>query len=308
MKDNIEQLLNRVEFGQTTETPKADYLDEDILFIESLERIPEVYESKLYANILCFCTKGNLEVDINATHYSVREGDTLVCPSGVTLSSILVSPDFKFTILALTDRIMRELLNMNLDVWNRAVYVRKEHVFRRNICNNEAIQHHKDMADHFLALLRNLMENRENPFRREMIHSLLTVALLGFCARLKEKEQDCEDTGKASTQAGSLFNRFMELLREEPMKHRPVYYYAERLYISPKHLTFVCNNVSGKSAAHFIQAAVVEDLIRMLKDFSLSVKEIAHRMGFENISFFGKYVKNHLGVSPNEYRRRLGKG
>ena len=31
-------------------------------------------------------------------------------------------------------------------------------------------------------------------------------------------------------------------------------------------------------------------------------------MGFENLSFFGKYVKKHLGVSPNNYRNQIGYG
>lgn len=305
MNANIEQLLNRVELSAEKSNVSPDYQDEDILFIESLERMPGVYESKLFANILCFCNRGNLEVDINASRYSVHEGEVLVCPSGVVVNSIMVSPDIKFTILALTDRIMRELLSTNLDVWNRAVYVRKEHIFRKEASSEEELQRHQNMVNHFLSLLRDLMSNRANPFRREMIHSLLTVALLGFCVRLKESEQ--ENEGNTGTQAAILFNRFMELLRQEPMKHRPVYYYADRLFISPKHLTFICNSVSGKSAAHFIHAAVVEDLTRMLKDSQLSVKEIAQHMGFENISFFGKYVKSHLGVSPNEYRRQLGK-
>jgi len=35
-----------------------------------------------------------------------------------------------------------------------------------------------------------------------------------------------------------------------------------------------------------------------LRTTDLSVKEISHRLGFPNTSFFGKYVKDHLGCSP----------
>ncbi|WP_418833561.1 helix-turn-helix domain-containing protein [Phocaeicola sp.] len=33
-----------------------------------------------------------------------------------------------------------------------------------------------------------------------------------------------------------------------------------------------------------------------------SVKEVANEAGFDNLSFFGKYVRRELGVSPREYR------
>lgn len=36
-----------------------------------------------------------------------------------------------------------------------------------------------------------------------------------------------------------------------------------------------------------------------------SIKEVADYLDFPNISFFGKYVRKHVGCSPKEYRRRL---
>ena len=40
-----------------------------------------------------------------------------------------------------------------------------------------------------------------------------------------------------------------------------------------------------------------------LEQFYLSIKEVAAEMGFDNLSFFGKYVRKHLGLSPNNYRK-----
>jgi AraC-like DNA-binding protein len=48
----------------------------------------------------------------------------------------------------------------------------------------------------------------------------------------------------------------------------------------------------------------MKDIIRMLKYSDKSIKEIALELDFPNISFFGKYVKAHLGVSPKAYRRQ----
>ena len=40
----------------------------------------------------------------------------------------------------------------------------------------------------------------------------------------------------------------------------------------------------------------------------MSIKEIATEMNFDNLSFFGKYVKKHLGDSPNNYRKKNSYG
>ena len=38
-----------------------------------------------------------------------------------------------------------------------------------------------------------------------------------------------------------------------------------------------------------------------------SIKEIANELDFPNTSFFGKYVREHLGQTPMEYRRKYRK-
>jgi len=52
---------------------------------------------------------------------------------------------------------------------------------------------------------------------------------------------------------------------------------------------------------------VVKDISYMLRYTRKSVKEISCDLDFPNISFFGKYVKKHLGVSPKNYRERFVK-
>lgn len=50
---------------------------------------------------------------------------------------------------------------------------------------------------------------------------------------------------------------------------------------------------------------MLTDIRYQLKYSQKSIKEVADYLDFPNISFFGKYVRNHVGCSPKEYRRRL---
>ena len=304
-KDIRELLAESMHSSNDNEEIEIDYMDSDIIFIEKLESLPSAYSGKLSANIICVCGKGRMQLDVNGTHYVIREGETLVCPSGVIVDNLLVSPDFKFTVLCMTDRIIQSMLNTNVDIWNRAVYVRREHVVKPV---SDKRHDQMTLGWHFMSILHKLLDVKENPFREEMVRSMLQIVLLGFCARQKEIEMQenivFPQEGR-SPQRHMLFTKFMELLREEPMKHKPVYYYATKLGISSKYLSHVCKEMTGKSANEFIQNAVVDEIVHYLKNTSMSVKEMSMKMGFPNLSFFGKYVKSHLGVSPNEYRKQL---
>lgn len=307
MEKMNKNMLHNVEFSDIQKAPlPIEYMDSDIVFIEKLESLPEICSVKLKFNVFAYCLSGKFELDVADTHYVVHEGEVFICPSGMIIDNVMMSPDFKFTILCLTDRIIQSLLSTNVDIWNRAVYYRREHVSRFH--NDEPTD---NITQKFMEIVRKLIANRSNPFREEMVRTMLQVMLLGFCARKKFDETETLRMGEITnepSQGRILFNRFMELLKNESVRHRPVYYYADKLCISSKYLSHVCKQVCGKTANDLIQGLVVEDITRYLKNTTLSVKEIASELGFPNISFFGKYVKAHFGVSPNEYRKQLYAG
>ena len=123
---------------------------------------------------------------------------------------------------------------------------------------------------------------------------------IGRCVLRKHSEENVI-TPKQNV---SLFNRFLELLQAVDAKHRTVEYYAAMLNISSKYLTVICKKNSGKTANQWIQEYTLSAITNCLRTTEMSVKEISFLLGFGNTSFFGKYVKAHLGCSPLEYRRR----
>ena len=104
------------------------------------------------------------------------------------------------------------------------------------------------------------------------------------------------------SQAGTLFQQFIDMLNATPVKHRPVEWYAGELCITPKYLSTICKNHSGKTANEWIREHVLEDIRYYLKQTDLTMTQIADRLGFPNPSFFGKYVKEHFGMTPMQVR------
>ncbi len=109
----------------------------------------------------------------------------------------------------------------------------------------------------------------------------------------------------ARQSAERLYQRFSTLLIESYPKPREVQWYADALSVSPNYLARVVKQISGKSTMEWINEAIMTDIRTSLIHTDESIKEISARLGFNNPSFFGKYVKKHSGLSPKRLRSYL---
>ena len=80
-------------------------------------------------------------------------------------------------------------------------------------------------------------------------------------------------------------------------------WYAEQLCITPKYLSEVIKQVSKRTPNEWIDNYVMLEVRVLLKNTTKSIKEITEELNFPNQSFLGKYFKEHMGVSPSEYRK-----
>ena len=98
------------------------------------------------------------------------------------------------------------------------------------------------------------------------------------------------------------FGRFLQLLSENFKKERQVKFYADKLCITPKYLTTIVRELSGKSVSKWIHGIVIREACYKLIHGVESVQQISYELNFPNQSFFGKYFKSYVGCSPSEYR------
>ncbi len=92
-------------------------------------------------------------------------------------------------------------------------------------------------------------------------------------------------------------------LIDEHIRHRwSVAQYAEQLGISPGQLSRLTRESLGKSSIDLINERVLIEAQRELIYTNASIKQIADGLGFEDESYFGRFFRKHLGVSPQAYR------
>ena len=269
------------------------YSDNDIVVIDSIQQFNEVNTAHVAMNAIVICTNGKVQARLNGIQMELHKNQVAIVPQNVTATDVMVSPDFNLKAMFLTNRILQSFLHEKMNVWNDMMYVHRNHIVTMDEDEILFYTHFYDMLT--LAIER----GKENPYHTEIIQALLRSAILGLCGAMKWMlSSDHHETHTADTH----FQRFLDLLHSTDVKHRTVEAYANDLCISPKYLTAICKKHSGRTANEWITEHVLEDIRYYLKQTDLSMKQICNQLGFPNPSFFGKYVKDHFGMTPMEFR------
>ena len=105
-----------------------------------------------------------------------------------------------------------------------------------------------------------------------------------------------------TTPAAILMEGFLQLLEQgEFREHRELTYYADRLHVTSKYLSETIKKYSGYPANHWINRYL--DISRLLRNPAVTIQDLVDMFGFSSISHLNRYVKNQLGVNPNEMRQ-----
>ncbi|MBF9255157.1 helix-turn-helix domain-containing protein [Pontibacter sp. 172403-2] len=96
--------------------------------------------------------------------------------------------------------------------------------------------------------------------------------------------------------------RLSSLVEAHYHEHKSVSFYASALDITPKHLNSLCRQYLHTSVADMQHERLIVESKRLLLFSSLSVKEIAYQLGFEDASYFVRFFKRITGQTPTQLR------
>jgi AraC family transcriptional activator of pobA len=169
-------------------------------------------------------------------------------------------------------------------------------------------QHAIPLNPEDLAIIQALLlqieqkKNSDLPNKIESIQALLRALLLEI-----EGLYDIKTKKEHNTYSRSYYltEKFKELLAENFTEHREVHFYAEKLFITAKHLSQIVKNETGKTVSEIINEIVCLEAKVLLQTKALSIAEISVHLNFATATFFGKFFKRNTGISPLEYRKGL---
>ena len=152
------------------------------------------------------------------------------------------------------------------------------------------------------------MEDSDNPYRQRIIKITSQAAAVEILHELdtwNPLEENSVDHEKHDTsQKDRLFQRFITLLSHPTNTEREVRAYAEQLLVTPKYLSAVCKEKSGRTAMDWITESTVAHIKYYLLQTDLTVKEIAFKLDFPDVSFSANTSRSIWG----RHRWSIGMG
>ena len=150
-----------------------------------------------------------------------------------------------------------------------------------------------------------LLEHRVGESKKQQANTIVSHLMEAFIAVVAEAVQEVNSVQSALTpRHAEIVLSFRNLLAENLSTHRQPSYYASLLNISTVYLNEVVNKVTGMSTALYIKGEVVLQAKRLLCKTTLSVKQIADRLGFADYAYFSRLFQQTIGISPTEFRQK----
>lgn len=292
MKQEIQQASMKL----IAEKGLAIYCDDRIAFVEDfkkMENTPRVVRTEIMLVILCLKGKGRLDLD-GETH-TIEADDLLICHPNIVIGKSMVSFDMEFRCIAMSPEYIHQLAIIAENSWDVLKFLEKSPVIHLSHKETETFCQYYD-------LILSRLTGGPKHHLKEVTDALLLAFLYEFHDTIERFVQLKPPTYSSNER---LFKEFLETLTSAYPKARMVTWYADRLHITPKYLSTVCKETSGHTASDLINKYVMKDALYLLKKSDKSIKEIVNELDFPNLSFFGKYVKRHTGLSPKQYREQL---
>ena len=252
--------------------------------------------SKVHTNMLgcVLCLKGNIYATDNERTVTINENDMFVYHPNMFLELKCDKSNVEMFGIFITWEYMKNLAFAPSNMWDVLCFFEKSSVVSLDSRDVSTL------SQYYEFIKARILEH--SLYGREIISALMQAfiyqlrGIIGDSVRLSAPE---------FTSSERLFKEFTRIIMSLYPKPRSVCYYADKLNVTPKYLSAVCKEISGKTASDIITSFVVKDIKFLLTRTEKGIKEITHELDFSSISFFGKYVKKNLGMSPKNYRKKF---
>lgn len=271
----------------------GSHIGEDILLFDDFSEVPMPHgPMKMNCILLGLCLKGNAQYSVDTLNHTVSANDIIIISEGQVVNNYQPSDGFSGIAIMLSDDFFHEIIKGIHELSSIFIFSRTHPVFTldkdevNNICT-------------YFQGIKQKMDKQEHHFRRDVVRSLMMTMIYDLGNVIFR----IQSGDRKQSRAEVIFAQFIDLVENNFREEKRVSWYAKQLCITPKYLSESVKQVSRRTPNEWIDNYVIIEARVMLKDSALSIKEITQRLHFPNQSFFGKFFKEHVGMSPSKYRK-----
>jgi AraC family transcriptional regulator, transcriptional activator of pobA len=229
--------------------------------------------------------EGERSIQIGTEHFRIQRG-----------SLMIIGPS-----------IIRQWLDDNFDCRHEAIFFTPDlfkspinpHFLAELPIFKSGIQHVIQLDEQKYTSIKNTFEQLRIFRNQERIMAAQTLSLIEMSQHFHQANTK---NSLPTSRPQALAREFDLLLQKHYLEAKDVAFYAEKLNLTPNHLSETIKSATGKPIKKHIEDILLLEAKSLLKQTDMTVKEITYWLGFEDPSYFVKFFKNAESITPNVYR------
>ena len=249
------------------------------------------FPCKIKCGVYAIIVRGSASATINITQYEFRKNDVLLLEPG----SFLLIHEFS------EDALVYYMLFSSSFMEKNAF---KSQMSLTALRIQSPIIHLGDEQGKVMCetaeLLIKAMNTRPSMLTSDNMVHIFNLVQSSYTSYARRQEKDF--LLRPQDRKTQIYQDYCQLVLKNYQQWHHVNQYAEAMHITLPHLCATIKAVSSRTAGDIITEAILTDAKAQLKITNLQIKEIALSLGFDNIGFFNRFFKAHVGVTPKSYR------
>lgn len=291
----MDKTIIETDFEKAKKWASGEYIEDDLLLLDQLSNAPFPTEPRRMNFILLgFCTRGRVQYRVDTMEQMVSPGEVIIVSERHVVDNYMASPDLEGLCMMVSVPFFQEIIRDVSDLSALFLFSRTHPVMKLTAREG-------DIFRRYFYAIKERIADTNNHFRRDLVRTLMLAMFYDLSNVIYSFRQL---TNQRMSRSDEIFAQFIKMVEANCKHERRVSWYAQQIKITPKYLSEAVKAASKHTPNEWIDNYVTLEMRVQLKNSTKPMKEIAEELNFPNQSFFGKYFKERVGMSPSEYRRK----
>ena len=268
---------------------------DELVVMENFGSLPKGELSLDRHGLIVICTEGIAQFDYDGQQIRLHKDDLFLYMAHSVVTNFMSSSDFN----------CRQIWFSRGELWNINKYGEVS-LSDLPYLKRHPIMHLTEddvkLLDNYFQLLCRRMRDPSPVLYSNIVRSLVSTMMLEILSMMRRQEP--ENTVTTGVHRQRLANEFMRLVEQSDGRIRKVDDFANQLNITPKYLSTLLKETMNRRPSEMIHFYTLKAIEHRLRYTDMTMQEIANDLNFANASFFGKYFKEHAGMTPLDFRKK----
>ena len=268
---------------------------DELVVMENFGSLPKGELSLDRHGLIVICTEGIAQFDYDGQQIRLHKDDLFLYMAHSVVTNFMSSSDFN----------CRQIWFSRGELWNINKYGEVS-LSDLPYLKRHPIMHLTEddvkLLDDYFQLLCRRMRDSSPVLYSNIVRSLVSTMMLEILSMMRRQEP--ENTVTTDVHRQRLANEFMRLVEQSDGRIRKVDDFAKQLNITPKYLSTLLKETMNRRPSEMIHFYTLKAIEHRLRYTDMTMQEIANDLNFANASFFGKYFKEHAGMTPLDFRKK----